>query len=64
MYVGSLHRDHDIVLPKGQNAYYAFNAESHALVGMLITAFLATALEVRDMNRSSPSLETSNSSDR
>jgi hypothetical protein len=35
-----------------------------ALVGMLITAFLATALEVRDMNRSSPSLETSNSSDR
>jgi hypothetical protein len=50
-------------LPKGQNAYYAFNAESHALVGMLITAF-ATALEVRDMNRSSPSLETSNSSDR
>jgi hypothetical protein len=51
-------------LPKGQNAYYAFNAESHALVGMLITAFLATALEVRDMNRSSPSLETSNSSDR
>jgi hypothetical protein len=35
-----------------------------ALVGMLITALLATALEVRDMNRSSPSLETSNSSDR
>ena len=35
-----------------------------ALVGMLITAFLATALEVRDMNRNSPSLETSNSSDR
>jgi hypothetical protein len=35
-----------------------------ALVGMRITAFLATALEVRDMNRSSPGLETSNSSDR
>jgi len=35
-----------------------------ALVGMLITAFLATALEVRDMNLNSPSLETSNSSDR
>ena len=32
-----------------------------ALVGMLITAFLATALEV---HRNSSSLETSNSSDR